>query len=68
MIKKCSNCYWCQEKEFVHSLKTDNYESVRTVFHIGCYAGGKWRKWVSKMKIHLPNECQEWKEVPEVSL
>jgi len=59
LIKKCSNCYWCQEKEYGH-------EVLRIGTHVGCYAGGKWRKWISKKKIDIPNECLDWKEIPEI--
>lgn len=54
MIKKCSNCYWRQEKEGLSG-------------HIGCYVGGKWRKWISKKKTDIPSDCPDWKEIPEIS-
>lgn len=64
MIKKCSNCYWCQEKEHTPNLKQES--TVRIESHIGCYVGNKWRKWISKKKIDIPNECPDWKEIPEI--
>lgn len=46
MIKKCSNCYWCQ------MLKQ----------HIGCYADGKWQKWLKHKSLNVPNDCPDWKK------
>ena len=51
------------EKEFAHSLQDGRY---KTENHIGCYVGGKWKKWVSKKKIDIPNDCPDWKEIPEI--
>jgi len=52
MVKKCSNCYWRHKKE--------------NAPHIGCYAEGKWRKWIPKKQVDIPNDCPDWKEIPEV--
>jgi len=50
-MKKCSNCYWCQEKEGPSR-------------HIGCYARGKWRKWIPRKQVDVPTECPDWKGIP----
>lgn len=63
MVKKCSNCYWCQEKDYAHNLGDKDVEIKK---HIGCYAGGKWRKWISKRQVDIPNDCPVWKEIPEI--
>lgn len=48
MTKKCSNCYWCHQEEYNP--------------HTGCYAGGKWRKWIPKKQVDIPSECPDWKK------
>jgi len=49
MVKKCSNCYWGQERS----------EEPK---HFGCYVGKKWRRWIPKKDIDIPRECETWKE------
>lgn len=58
VVKKCSNCYWCQEQEFVSGDGS----------HMGCYEGGKWRRWIPKKKVDIPNECPNWKDIPIVDI
>jgi len=48
MVKKCSNCYWGQERG-----EEPN--------HFGCYADSKWKKWVPKKEVDIPRECKGWK-------
>ena len=62
VVKKCSNCYWCQEKEYAVKPKD---EDVKVERYIGCYVGNKWSKWISKKKIDVPNNCPDWKREEE---
>jgi len=50
MVKKCSNCYWGQERK----------EEPK---HFGCYGGEKWRKWIPRKDVDTPRECEDWKEI-----
>lgn len=53
MIHKCSNCYWCQQRQEIPK-------------HIGCYADGKFRFWIAKKKYDIPTICDSWKEIPKL--
>jgi len=42
----CSTCGWCL--------------APKGSPHTGCYADGKWRKWIPKKEIPIPRECESW--------
>jgi hypothetical protein len=48
---KCSKCYWSQ--------------LAKNGIHIGCYAGGKWRKWIRIKDLNTPRECRDFKGLTE---
>jgi len=45
---KCSNCFWGQERQKIPK-------------HFGCYAYGRWQRWVPKHLVDVPNDCKAWK-------
>ncbi len=49
LVHKCNNCYWGQERK-------------QPPYHFGCYFDSKWRKWVPKKNVDIPNSCPDWKE------
>lgn len=48
MKRCCDICYW--------------YQMDGSGVHAGCYAKGKWRKWITKKSLKIPNDCTNFKE------
>jgi len=48
MVKKCSLCYWGQERKEAPT-------------HFGCFSKGKWKRWILKKQVDIPNDCPDFK-------
>lgn len=48
---RCSNCVWCRPGGP----------------HVGCYADGKWKKWIPKKEYDTPRDCSDFKPIRVLS-